>query len=101
MSHSDDRFSHSNNEPDHLGLPQLGLKLLMKTDDRFFVVAKGQMRISGRCNGFLYISRGSTIFFLTGLIDKINVPQRLFMTDFSPVFGRVLDVIGEHLRARG
>ena len=74
MSHSDDRLSNSNNEPDNLGLPQLGLKLLMKTDDRFFVVAKGQMRISGRCNGFLYVPRGSAILLLSGLIDKINVP---------------------------
>ena len=82
MSHSDDRLSHSNTEPDHLGLPQLGLKLLMKSDDRFFVVAKGQMRISGRCNSFLYIPRSSTIFFLTRLIDEINVPKRFFMTDF-------------------
>jgi len=84
-SHSDDSLSHSNYEPDHLGLPQLGLKLLMRTYNRFFVVAKGQVRISGRCNGFLYVPRGSTVFFLTGLIDKINVLQGLFMADFSPV----------------
>ena len=100
MSHSDDRLSHSNNEPDQLGLPKLRLKLLMKTDDRFFVVAKGQMRISGRCNGFLYVSRGGSIFFLTGLIDEVNVSHGLLNANFNPIFGRVLNVIGEHLCAR-